>query len=120
MKLPFILCKNGKNPLKMGPKNPLILQKSKLSQKENLHKMVENTIESEKHEETVENRPIGGQRNNTKEPSDLADQWSRSDWHITIGGDRRKLSGGNHITIVIAISRVNEDRRSSAQIDGPS
>ena len=36
--------------------------------------------EKTKHEETVENRLIRGQRNDAQESLDLADQRSKSDW----------------------------------------
>lgn len=54
--------------------------------------MADYTISSEKHEEIVENRLIGGQRNNAQGPSDLADQWSRSDRHIAIGDGKQRKS----------------------------
>lgn len=33
--------------------------------------------------------PIRGQKNDAQEPSNLADQWSRSDRHIAIDSGRR-------------------------------
>ena len=50
--------------------------------------MADYTIKQEKHTEIVETEPIGGQNNNAQEPSNLADQRSRSDWHIAIGGSK--------------------------------
>ena len=41
--------------------------------------MAENTILSEKHEEIVENKPVGGKRNDTQDLLNLADQRSRFD-----------------------------------------
>lgn len=53
--------------------------------------MAENTIRSEKYEEIVENKPIGGQRNDAQELSDLVDQRSRSGRHIAISGGYQRL-----------------------------
>ncbi len=44
----------------MDPRNPLSLQKSKLSKKNEHLKMADYTIGSEKHKETVKNKSIGG------------------------------------------------------------
>jgi len=50
--------------------------------------MAENIIEQEKHVEMVKTEPIEVYRNNAHEPSDVADQRSRSNRHITIGGGK--------------------------------
>ena len=54
--------------------------------------MTDYTIGSEKHKETIEIEPIGGQNNFAQELSNLADQRSRFDRHIIIGSDRQRLS----------------------------
>jgi len=76
----------------MDPKHPLSLQNQKLSQKDELMKISDYTIEPEKHEETVKNRVIGGLNNDAQAMLDLADQWSRSDQHIAIDSGKWRSS----------------------------
>ena len=54
--------------------------------------MAENTIAKEKQGEMVKIELNGGLNNDAQELSDLVDQWSRSDRHITIGDGKRRLS----------------------------
>ena len=53
--------------------------------------MADYTIGPEKHEEMAKNRVIEGVDSDAQQPSDLADQRSRSDRHITIGGGRQRI-----------------------------
>jgi len=54
--------------------------------------MAENTIAQEKHGEMAKTDLIGGLSNIAQKPSDLADQQSRSNQHITVRGSRWSLS----------------------------
>ena len=80
----------------MGPKNPLSLQSilkiEKLSQKENFWNYRITLSGGKAIKKTLKNKLIGGQQSNEKESSDLADQRSRSDQKIAIGGGRRRIS----------------------------
>lgn len=73
----------------MDLKHPISLQNKKLSHRGKPLKKADHTIEKEKQEEMAKNRVIRSQRNNAQELSNLANQRSRSDRHITIGVDRR-------------------------------
>jgi len=75
----------------MDPENPISLQKSLNIAKDELLKMADYTIRPEKHEEIVKNRAIGGLINNAQEPSDLADQRSKSDRHIVTRDGKQRL-----------------------------
>jgi len=93
VKLPFILWKKRQNPLKMGPKNPLSLLKTKTIAKGEPLKKADNTIGRKKYEENSEIEPIGGQTNFAQEPSDLAingpDPIGKSQSTVTCGGYQR-------------------------------
>ncbi len=54
--------------------DPLSLQNQKTIAEDEPLKMAENTIGSEKHEETMKNRAIRGLNNDAQELLDLADQ----------------------------------------------
>jgi len=72
----------------MDPKHPISLQTSKTIAP---LKMADYTIENEKHKEKVEIELIEGLDSDAQEASDLADQWSKSNQHITISGGYQRL-----------------------------
>jgi len=76
----------------MDPEHPLsLLNIQKYRMRRNLE-ILDNTIGRQKHKETSEMKPIGGQRSNAQELLDLANQRPRSDRKSAISGGKQRLS----------------------------